>query len=130
MRFYVYRLTDSEGVAYVGKGSGKRLDTQKRSFGSDGEIIERFKSERQAYAAERRYIAEMKPRLNRHPGGNGSHAQRKPLARKQKWEREIEAIGTRRYAARILLACEHSRPGIVDPSKIEQIRQVAYGGWA
>jgi hypothetical protein len=42
----------------------------------------------------------------------------------------MERIGTRRYAAMLLLGCERSQPGIVEPSKLGTIRSVANGRWA
>jgi hypothetical protein len=74
-RFYVYALTDeTNAVVYVGKGSGYRLTVQRYRFKCAGHEIARFKREDDAYAFEREKIAEIKPRLNRHPGGNGSRA--------------------------------------------------------
>lgn len=104
MRFYVYRLFDvNETTLYVGKGSGRRLETQIKSHKAHGgEIIERFKLERAAYKRERELIKELAPLRNRHPGGNGSRATpiRKP--RRYDWEIEMERIGTRQYAANML----------------------------
>lgn len=120
-RFYVYELTDANGVAYVGKGSGRRLAAQKRTHGLSGCEVARFKRESDALAFERARIAECQPRLNRHPGGNGNRAtHRRPLA----WEREMSRIGTRAYAARVLLRLARH---LIDPSKLDEIRQVAHG---
>lgn len=74
MKFYVYRIFNAEGLLYIGKGSGARLRKQKRSFGADGEIIQRFELEADAYAEEVRLIALHRPPLNRHPGGQGGRA--------------------------------------------------------
>ena len=72
-RFYVYVLTDeANSVIYVGKGSGWRLSVQRRRYRCSGHEIARFKRENDAYAFEREQISELSPRLNRHPGGNGS----------------------------------------------------------
>lgn len=122
-RFYVYELRYADGaLAYVGKGSGRRLAAQQATFNLEGEEVCRFRRERDAYAFERARIAELKPALNRHPGGNGS---RGPAARrKYQWERDIERVGSRRYVARYLIAnCAH----LVDPSKLDAIRRVADG---
>lgn len=130
-RFYVYKFSDAVGVVYVGKGSGRRFAVQQRRFDCDGEIVDWFLTEAAAYAAERRYIASLQPRVNVHPGGNGSRVKvANRIRRKAFWERNFEKIGSRRYAAMLLLACERSQPGVVDSSKIEQIRQVADGCWA
>lgn len=130
-RFYVYQFTDDDGPVYIGKGSGNRFKAQSSRFGCPGEIIERFKSEKAAYAAEVRYIAARKPRLNRHKGGTGSRAVKRREPPMPKYMRRdyaiMEALGTRVYCARLLLNCERSKPGIVEPSKLDAIRQVAYG---
>lgn len=70
--FYVYRLYDLSGeTLYIGKGSGTRLQVQKRRFGALGEIVKTFKSERAAYREEVRQIAVHRPRLNQNRGGGG-----------------------------------------------------------
>lgn len=74
MKFYVYRIFNAEGLLYIGKGSGPRLRKQKRTFGADGEIIQHFEFEDDAYAEEVRLIALHSPPLNRHPGGHGGRA--------------------------------------------------------
>lgn len=124
-RFYVYRLFDDPLVPlYVGKGSGRRLSSQKSKFRCKGEIIRRFARERDAYAFEIKMIAELKPELNKHAGGNGSWAARRG-PRKFGWEREIERVGSRRYAARQLLRFDLTP--YLAASKIDEIRQVANG---
>ena len=84
-----------------------------------GEIVKRFKSESAAYKYEKELIASLCPVLNKHPGGNGSKATRK---RKTKFDVLIEKIGSRAYAARLLLSF-----GGFDPSKLDALRRVAYG---
>src|ERR1700690_1528318 len=69
--FYVYALINDCRIAYIGKGSGYRLTTQKRHFGLDGYEVARFKREKHAFAFERTMIAEYSPPLNRCAGGNG-----------------------------------------------------------
>lgn len=70
--FYVYRILGEMGeTVYIGKGSGQRLNRQMRRFASDGEIIERFSTERQAYRAEIKLIELHNPPLNRCSGGGG-----------------------------------------------------------
>ena len=99
-RFYVYEMLDGDVVAYVGKGSGHRLEVQRRHFGLPGRVAAEFSSEARAYAFERELISRLKPVLNRHPGGNGSRARRH---REPRWCREMERLGTRKYAALALL---------------------------
>jgi hypothetical protein len=123
-RFYVYRIFDGFETVYIGKGSGRRLSSQKSKFKLPGEIIARFKKERDAYAYEIKMIDELMPTANKHPGGNGSRVyKRRP--RKQAWEIEIDRVGSRRYSARMLLRFDLA--GLVDPSKLDAIRQVANG---
>ena len=74
MKFYVYRIFNAEGLLYIGKGSGPRLRKQKRSFGAEGEVVQHFEFEEDAYAEEVRLIALHSPPLNRHPGGQGGRA--------------------------------------------------------
>lgn len=124
--FYVYKIIDSDGVYYVGKGSGRRLNSQMRTFSRAGEIIERFEREADALAAERRYIAELKPRANKCAGGNGNR-KKKGRTHSYKWVREIEKVGTRVYAARLALAVHRQAPHLVDPSIVDALRRVAYG---
>ena len=55
---YVYRIFDGCETVYVGKGSGRRLEAQKRRFNLDGEVIERDLSDDDAFArGQRRYAA-------------------------------------------------------------------------
>lgn len=124
MKFYVYRIFYGLETVYVGKGSGRRLESQKSKFRLPGEIIATFASESDAYAHEIKMIASLMPTENKHPGGNGSWT-RKRVKRKLGWEYEIERVGSRRYAARELLKLDLS--GVLDASKIDAIRQVADG---
>ena len=103
-RFYVYEILDHKGtVVYVGKGSGRRVDVSMRARnGSASRKVALFKRERDAYAYEVEHIAEVSPVLNKIAGGNGPRCQ-VVKTRKSKEEREIEAVGTRVYAARYLL---------------------------
>lgn len=70
--FYVYRLYDlSCDSLYIGKGSGNRLQNQKRKYGLLGEIVKEFNTEVAAYAYERRLIKKLNPPLNKRAGGSG-----------------------------------------------------------
>ncbi len=123
-RFYVYRIFDLGGTIYIGKGSGRRLRQQISRFGCMGEVIERFAVEKAAYAREKQLINQLKPIRNRHPGGNGSRAQR-IYNRREKWEILCDHLGTQVYAARELLRFDLTP--FLPASKIERIRQVAHG---
>lgn len=70
--YYVYRLFDGDKTLYIGKGSGPRLAVQINNFGCQGEILEQFSSESDAYAAEVRLIEQHSPPHNKNPGGGGN----------------------------------------------------------
>lgn len=71
--FYVYRILGEMGeTVYIGKGCGRRLHNQKRRFMSDGEIMERLSTDKQAFRRERELIAQYNPPLNKSTGGNGA----------------------------------------------------------
>jgi hypothetical protein len=126
--FYVYELTNEAGEAvYVGKGSGARVKVSAYARGYPGREVARFKREKDAFAYEVARIAEYAPILNKHPGGNGSwvRKRRAPTPRLTGVFREIERIGTRAYAARLLLI-HAPRHGFVLPDP-EMVRRVAYG---
>jgi hypothetical protein len=124
-RFYVYELTDEFGaVKYVGKGSGNRVDVSRRTRGLSGRKVASFKKEADAYKYEIQRIAEYEPELNKHPGGNGPRAKRRPPVRVPRWQTEIESIGARVYAARLLL--KYDLRNLIDCSKIERIREIAH----
>lgn len=124
-RFYVYELVDGCGVVqYVGKGSGRRLAASARARGVSGHEVARFKREQDAYAFEVARIAELSPSLNVAKGGNGARAT--PIRRtKTKFEREIDAIGPRVYAARLWLRFAPNTDA--NRSIVDRIRAVAYG---
>lgn len=127
-RFYVYELLNDSGACrYVGKGSGNRVKTQARNFGLAGYEVARFKREDDAYAYERTRIAERAPDINKCAGGNGNRVTTR-APRDPKWVRDINKVGTRVYAARILCAIYKAAPQYMPPpSKVEAIRRVAYG---
>lgn len=126
-RFYVYKLFETaEVILYIGKGSGRRLKTQMRRHRLKGEIIKEFKCERDAFQFERKMIAAAKPELNKSPGGNGGTVKTKRRApRKTADEKLMDKIGTRVYAARMLLRFDLR--GLVDRGTFQRIREVAYG---
>ena len=121
-RFYIYRIFDGAVTVYVGKGSGRRLKNQIRRFGLDGEIIEFLASEKSAYEAERRWIRELKPTENRNSGGGGGLVIRKRI-RRTKEEIEMARVGTRVYAARMLLRFDLR--GHVSPERISKLKEIA-----
>lgn len=70
--FYVYRILGEMGeTVYIGKGTGRRLQTQKRRFGADGEILEWCSTDKAAFRRERELISQYNPPLNKCSGGNG-----------------------------------------------------------
>ena len=121
--FYVYRLFDLTGeTLYIGKGCKGRLNSQRRKYGLLGEVLSEFTSERAAYGHERKLIKAHQPRLNKCAGGAGPRSRAK-VARKPQWQKDMERIGTRVYAARELLRFDLS--GYLDAATIAQIRVVA-----
>jgi hypothetical protein len=127
---YVYAIRDRDVVVYVGKGSGHRLATQQRRFGFPGDVLEECDGDTAAFKAERKWIAELQPQMNRCAGGNGNRRRTRAAGRKSAFDRIIDEVGTRRYAAMLLLGCERSQRGIVDRSKLDEIREVARGRWS
>jgi hypothetical protein len=127
-RFYVYELTAEDGsIAYVGKGSGCRLASQRYRYKLSGREVARFHTEQHAYDFEREHIKEQSPNLNKHPGGNGSLAipKKAPRVRKTQWEKEFERLGSRRFAARLCLI--HAPRLGIPLSNIDSLRLIAYG---
>lgn len=110
-RFYVYRIFDRHETVYVGKGCGRRVHDQRRRFRCNGEIIERCETDDEAFAAERRWIAMLRPTQNVSPGGNGGRSKPRVLTAEERgnlkawrdFEREYERVGPRRYVARGLV---------------------------
>ena len=126
-RFYVYEIRDQSGnVLYVGKGSGRRMFVSAKTHGGVAIDVAWFASEKDAYRYEVIRIKDSNPSNNKHAGGNGAKARATTRNKKKtKFERTVESIGTRAYAARLWLACAKS--GLCDLSKIDLVRQVAYG---
>lgn len=90
--FYVYRILGEMGeTVYIGKGSGRRLDNQKRRFTADGEIMRSFRSEDLAFRFEAKMIAKYKPPLNMVSGRGrgllpiGPHRPYKPVDNTNEW---------------------------------------------
>jgi hypothetical protein len=81
--------------------SGNRLKAQKGRYGCSGEILARFAKEAAAYRAEVKFIAELAPTLNKHPGGNGSRAMPVRKVRDPAWLVEIPDIQRQAIAARV-----------------------------
>lgn len=125
--FYVYRIFDGFETVYIGKGSGRRLANQKRKFSLAGEILEECRSDDHAFEREVYWIKQLRPTANKLAGGYGGRVKPKPLSRDEKKFfrelEEIERVGSRRYAARMLLRFDTR--GHIDPSKLDAIRQVA-----
>jgi hypothetical protein len=126
-KFYVYAIKNEQGsIVYIGKGSGRRFEVQKKNFKLSGEILETFASEKFAYAKEVEFISLHKPSLNKCKGGNGCTATKKRIV-KQDYEKLIERIGSRACAARLLLSYNKVNPSLIDQSKVDLFREVAYG---
>lgn len=121
-KYFVYELLNQDGdVFYVGKGSGRRAHvSMKQRAASEFRVVKRFRSEADAYMFEKDHIAKFDCLINKCAGGNGSKAAK---IRKPKWLCEIEDVGTRVYAARLLM----KYPQMIAPSKVDMIRQVSHG---
>jgi hypothetical protein len=149
LRFYVYVVLDGVTPLYVGKGVGRRMRLSAKRCGGEAKVLEWFDCETMAFEAERRWIAELQPQMNKSRGGNGGRAGPVPLVpprwRGRLTEREMRAaiaeqaafnkardeIGPRRYVARFLLSKDLT--GFVPPSEVDGIRKrleaVANGPW-
>lgn len=129
--FYVYRIFDGYETVYVGKGSGRRLQSQMRKFGMDGHILEECGSDDDAFARERHWIARLMPTANKCPGGNGGRAKpRKETAADRayrKFVKVLEEVGSRKYVARFLLTrlslsnCEALGVSKVDLFRLQEV---------
>ena len=67
--FYVYEIGSPNEPLYIGKGCGDRLKTQEKRFKAGGREIARFVTEDDAYQFEAQLVQELKPVLNKAPGG-------------------------------------------------------------
>lgn len=118
-RYYIYCFIDGHEILYIGKGSGRRVNAQARRFSCEYKILERTDDEEFAYYREKHWIAQLQPTLNMNKGGGGSISsdivplQYRRLFTLKEWKkskvestreaREIERVGSRKYAAQILL---------------------------
>lgn len=104
-RFYVYAVTRESEVVYIGKGSGNRLLVSIKAHGGDsGHEVARFKREADAFRFEAECIREHSPRLNKNTGGWGGKVRKQHTPpRVLKEFSEIETVGGRAYAARMLM---------------------------
>lgn len=98
--FYVYEILNENGlVIYVGKGFKNRVKTSlKERKGFSFKIVKRFKFEHQAFEYEVKHIAKYNNLLNANKGGFGGC-----VLKGDKETRLMQEIGTRAYAARMLL---------------------------
>lgn len=120
MPFFVYAVMDGDVPIYIGKGTKNRHKVSAKKHCGRAVILERFSCEDSAFAAEARWIEEMSPANNKCRGGNGGRVSNIVLPSYLKgkltlaeWrcavrdgiksDREIDAIGSRRYCAKFLV---------------------------
>lgn len=147
--FYVYAIHDGSTCLYVGKGSGKRSKESARKHSGKDSVLERFEDEDQAYEAEKRWIKELQPTENKNAGGFGGrkNPSTNPIPKQYrgvitlaefkaqqradaKREREMEKLGSRRYAAKFLsdrLYEGNIQELGVSKVELDRIREVANG---
>lgn len=128
-KFYVYRIFNGETTVYIGKGCGYRLAAQIKRFGLPGEKIEQGLTEERAFEREVHWIAELMPTDNKNPGGRGGKSGKR-TAYMDKDMLQIQVVGSRRYAARLLLRkLSHSNCISYGLSKLDlyRIAEVASG---
>ena len=77
-KWFVYRVNVSGALAYIGKGSGRRHLSSARRLGGIAGIMEHFGREKSALKREIELIAELKPPMNRSPGGEGYSGKQPP----------------------------------------------------
>lgn len=116
-KFYVYAIMDGAACVYVGKGCGYRSkQSAKRHKGVD-KILGWYDTDDKAFEAERIFIDQLKPVNNKSPGGNGGRSKPKELTPEQKraekeWNKfikEYQQVGPRKYVARFLLSRVNER---------------------
>lgn len=105
-RWYVYKFFLNDLCVYVGKGCGKRFDSQKRRFaGFSGVKVASFKLEADALAFEKAQIVELAPQFNKiHMPAKPSPWKYRLLPEDKDFYSWCDAIGTRAMAARVLLS--------------------------
>lgn len=104
IEFYVYRIFDGPTTVYVGKGSGRRLQSQQYAFHLPGEIVEHCKSDDHAFQRERHWISILQPTENISAGGNGGRAKKKRVwVGRTKLDVAMRKYGTRYGSAMVLL---------------------------
>ena len=148
-RFYIYCFLDGHEIVYVGKGSGNRAKQQAKRFQCEHKILEWLDEEAKAYEREKYWIARLQPTTNKNAGGAGHMASPDPVpvmlrgaVTAEQWKRlnkeaererrEMERIGLRRYAARMLLRkVDETNCESVGVSKVDvfRLREVANGPW-
>lgn len=99
---YVYGLFEGDVVAYIGKGTGRRLKIQERNFRLKGRVLKECKTETEAFAFERTMIAECKPLLNRCAGGNGGRRKKRRKLPQDPLMTLCERVGGKRVSVMIL----------------------------
>ncbi len=126
---YVYALTKDDQILYIGKGTGNRLQDQRRNFGLAGHELAWFKTEKDAYKFERQLVRDIDPWLNRCAGGAGSYSRKPPEPRYKPSEDEIlmQQIGTRAYCCRLLLAMKNKGLVTMDDMSENVYRAIGYG---
>jgi len=146
-KFYIYCFSDGAEIAYVGKGSGRRIKQQEKRFGYPGRILEYLANERDAYEREVYWIKVLRPSENKNAGGAGKTSDPNPipvslrgLVSDAEWElaekqvakefKEVDRVGVRRYAARFIMTRINERnAGVYGMSKVDldRISEVANG---
>lgn len=124
-KWYVYKFFSGETCVYVGKGCKRRFNQQAKRFHEfSGSIVAYFKDEQDALSYEKANILEFAPQLNKAmmPDTPKPWTVRN-LPDDKDFYAWCDAIGTRAMAARILMKYSY----LFEPSKVEQIREVAYG---
>lgn len=103
--FYVYEILNAEyEVIYVGKGSNSRMAASLRHRGgTEAREVARFYDEDDAYDFEIERIAFINPILNKHAGGNGGRVGGIKGIKVDAQTRLMDKIGTKAYAARMLI---------------------------
>ena len=141
LKWYVYQFFHGEDCIYVGKGSGKRFNVQKRRFeGFVGRITAYFMNEVDCLSHETTLIKTIAPAFNKaQMPKQSSPWMYSLLPQSSKDDREFyiwcNAIGTRAMAARVILSKPWSwlRQNNIDinalTSKVGGYKGVYYGSY-